>query len=72
MAAGVGRKSSTVRSQVAYAADHDYHLGFGNTKLWTGGNNGWHYFRGRHDQAAIHQRALSAAEVNQHYSPRTG
>ena len=47
-------------SQVAYAGDYDYYLGVGYTDLWTGGNGGWHYFRGRLDEASLYQRAPHA------------
>ena len=57
-------------NQVAYAADYDYYLGVGFTDLWAAGNGGWHYFRGRLDEASLYQRALTASEVAQHFAAR--
>ncbi len=58
--------------QVPYAGDYDYFLGVGFTDLWPGGNGGWHFFRGRLDEASIYQRALSASEVAQHFAAGSG
>jgi glucose/arabinose dehydrogenase len=55
-------------NQVSYAGNYDYFLGAGHTSLWEAGNGGWHFFRGRLDHAALFQRALTPAEVAQHFA----
>jgi hypothetical protein len=64
---GVAAGSQTA-SQVAYNSTYSYFLGTGYTNTWTGGNGGWQYFQGSLDEAAVYQRAMSAAEVAQHYA----
>jgi hypothetical protein len=58
-------------SQTPYASAYSYYLGTGYTAGWSNGNGGWQFFAGTLDEAAIYQRALTAAEVGQHYAAVT-
>ena len=55
-------------AEVPYAGSYSYFLGAGYTPQWTGGNGGWHFFRGRLDEATLHSRALSPLEISQHFA----
>ncbi len=55
-------------AEVPYAGSYSYFLGAGYTPFWAGGNGGWHFFRGKLDEATLHARALSPLEINQHFA----
>ena len=55
-------------AQVAYASSHNFFLGTGYTAYWGAGNGGWHFFAGQLDEAAVYRRALTPAEVSQHFA----
>jgi hypothetical protein len=50
-----------------YSTEYRYFLGTGFAGGWTGGNGSWHFFQGRLDEVAVYQRALTAADIAQHY-----
>jgi hypothetical protein len=55
-------------AQVPYSPSYNYFLGTGYTASWSAGNGGWHFFAGQFDEAAVYQRALTPAEVGQHFA----
>jgi hypothetical protein len=53
---------------VPYAPAYDFFLGTGQTSLWEAGNGGWHFFNGQLDEAGLYSRALTPAEIAEHFA----